>query len=243
MAFLTIFLSVSFVYGSSDEDMPDDIDVDDTTDNVKFDDRFEKFNREVFAFNKGIDKIGIKPATKVYRKVTFSEWGRKRVSNALKNLNEPNQMIDSILYANPAGFFKSGVRFLINSTVGVFGLFDVAGKLGVKRVDISFSDVMAGRMCIKNGPYLMIPVLGPSTVRNASGLAVDKFVLDPFSLIIPFHITAIRFGLEILSTRSEKGPIMKQISEDSIDNYAMLRSLYYQSDYTKEFTTYDNSKK
>lgn len=243
LAFLTVFLSVNFVYGSGDEDMPDDIDVDDTTGNVKFDDRFEKFNREVFAFNKGIDKVGIRPATKVYRKITFSEWGRQRVSNALKNLNEPNHMIDSILYAKPAGFFKSGVRFLINSTVGVFGLFDVAGKLGVKRSDISFSDVMAGRMCIKNGPYLMIPILGPSTARNASGLAVDKFVLDPFSLIMPLHITVVRFGLEIVSTRSEKGHIMKQISEDSIDDYAMLRSLYYQSDYTKEFTTYDNSKK
>lgn len=245
-ALLVSFLiatSVNAAYGISDEDMPDDIDTDDSVCNVKFDDRFEKFNRDVFAFNKGIDKVGIKPATKVYKKITFSEWGRKRVSNALKNLNEPNHMINSILYANPAGFFKSGVRFLINSTVGLFGLFDVASKLGVKKNDISFADVMAGRMCVKNGPYLMIPVLGPSTARNASGLAVDKFILDPFSLIMPFHTTALRFGLEIVSTRSEKGAIMKQISEDSIDDYAMLRSLYYQSEYTKEFTTYDDSKK
>jgi phospholipid-binding lipoprotein MlaA len=238
-----IVLSFNVAYGVSDEDMPDDIDVDDTTSNVKFDDRLEKINREIFAFNKGVDKIGIRPATKVYRKITFSEWGRQRVSDALNNLDEPNRMINSIFYANPAGFFKSGVRFLINSTIGVLGLFDVAEKLGVKRNDISFSDVMAGRMCIKNGPYLMIPILGPSTARNAFGLVVDKFIFDPFSLIIPFHVTAVRLGLEIVSTKSEKGAIMRQISEDSIDDYAMLRSLYYQSDYTKEFKTYDSSKK
>jgi phospholipid-binding lipoprotein MlaA len=151
-------------------------------------------------------------------------------------------MINSIFYSNPAGFFRSGVRFLINSTIGLGGLFDVATKLGVKRYDISFADIMAGRMCMKNGPYLMIPVLGPSTVRNGTGLMLDKFLLDPFSFIFPFWGSAVRFSIEIVSTKNDTNSMMQQINEDSIDDYAMLRGYYYQSEYAKEFTTYDNSK-
>jgi len=240
-----IFLILSTIElvnaNSVDNDLPDDIEADEN-ETIKIDDKFEKTNREIFKFNKGTDKIVIQPATKVYRHITFSQWGRKRISNALKNLYEPNHMINSIFYSNPAGFFRSGVRFLINSTIGLGGLFDVATKLGVKRYDISFADIMAGRMCMKNGPYLMIPVLGPSTVRNGTGLMIDKFLLDPFSFIFPFWGSAARFSIEIVSTKNDTNSMMQQINEDSIDDYAMLRGYYYQSEYAKEFTTYDNSK-
>ncbi len=225
-----------------DNDLPDDIDAD-VSETMKIDDKFEKTNRKIFQFNKGTDKIVIDPVTEAYKYVTFSQLARQSIDNALKNLYEPNHMINSIFYLNPAGFFRSGVRFLINSTVGLAGLFDVATKLGVKKYDIGFADVMAGRMCMKNGPYLMIPILGPSTVRNGSGLLVDKFLLDPFSFIFPFWGAAARFGIEILSTKDDMKPLMQQMTQDSIDPYVALRSYYYQSDYVKEFTTYDSSKK
>jgi phospholipid-binding lipoprotein MlaA len=239
---IAIILTLNTQCSALDNDLPDDIELD-TSEAIKINDKFEKTNRKVFQFNKGTDKVVIDPATEAYKYVTFSQLARQSIDNALKNLYEPNHMINSIFYLNPAGFFRSGVRFLINSTIGLAGLFDVATKLGVQRYDIGFSDIMAGRMCIKNGPYLMLPILGPSTVRNGSGLLIDKLLLDPFSFIFPFWGTAARFGIELISTKEQMKPLMQQISQDSIDPYTTLKSYYYQSDYVKEFTTYDHSKK
>lgn len=242
--FLTfiIFIFISFVVEASDYDLPNDIEMD-TTSEVKVNDRFENFNRRVFEFNKGLDTVVVNPATKVYGKITFSEWGHERISHALQNLHEPTHMVNSILYGNPAGFFRSGLRFMINTVFGFGGLFDTATRLGIQKYDIKFSDVMAGKMCIKNGPYLMMPLLGPFTTRNVFGLGMDEIVLDPLNYVLPFYTLVIRFGVEIISVRYEKRDILQQINTLSVDEYAMMRSLYYQSNAAKEFTTYDDSKK
>ena len=227
---------------ANDDNMPEDIDFDET-EMIKMNDKFEKLNRKIFIFNKRFDKVVVDPTTYVYKKITFTQWGRERITHTLQNLYEPNHMLNSIFYRNPSGFFRSGVRFLINSTLGIFGLFDIATKLGIKRYDISFSDVMAGKMCMTNGQYMMIPILGPSTARNTIGLLMDKFILDPFSIMLPFYSSVTRFGLEVISMKYDNQDLMNQIGQDSIDEYAMLRSLYYQSDYAKEFKISDNSKK
>lgn len=230
----------SAVANTSDYDMPNDIEI---NDELEINDRFEKFNRKVFEFNKGVNKLLIPPATQAYEKITVTNWGRQRVRNILHNLYEPNRMINSMLYVNPAGFFKSGLRFVMNSTLGLGGLFDVATKLGVPRYDIDFSDVMAERMCIKNGPYIMLPILGPSTARNTAGLVINRVILDPFSYILPVYGSLMRLSIEIISVRHEKRAILNQISHDSVDEYAMLRGLYYQSTAVKEFKEYSQSKK
>jgi phospholipid-binding lipoprotein MlaA len=220
------------VYGESQYDLPDDID---TSETIEVNDCFECTNRKIYNFNKSLDKVLILPTTKVYGAMTFSDWGRTRVNNALQNLYEPNRMINSIFYGKPAGFFTSALRFLLNSTLGLFGTFDPATKLGVKKYDISFREVAAEKLCMKNKSYIILPMLGPSTVRNATALSIDKFLLDPFTFIFPIYGSIARFGLEVISIRHDKKDIIDQITEDSIDEYAMVRGLYYQSSYSKEF--------
>lgn len=219
-------------------------DKEEVTSGPKQDDRFEKTNRKIFAFNKGVDKLVLRPTVeKVYRRITFSGAVRQRIRDVLNNLQEPTHMVNSIFYGNSAGFFRSGLRFLINSTLGIGGIFDVAKKLKVEKNDISFSDVMAGKMCLKNGPYVMLPVLGPSTARNATGLFIDKVVLDPLNFIFPISVVTARLGTEIIATKDELYPQIDAISKYSLDDYIGLRSAYYQMDVAKEFTTYDSSKK
>lgn len=231
---LVAAISLTFICEthSTDYDLPDDID---EVDQIKIDDSLECLNRDTYAVNKGIDKILILPGTKVYEKVIFTDWGRERVTDVLQNLYEPNKMINSIFYGKPAGFFTSALRFLLNSTIGLLGLFDPATKLGIKKYDVSFREVMAEKLCIKNGDYFVIPMLGPSTVRNGAALAIDNFLLDPFTYIFPLYGTITRFGIEIISIRYDKSQVIDQINKASLDEYAMVRGLYYQSDKCKEF--------
>jgi len=229
--FITLITSLN-VYGDTDHDLPSDIDI---MEEIEISDRIESINRGICSMNKGFDKILISPTTKIYGKITFSRWGRDRIKNALHNLDEPNRMINSIFYGKPEGFFTSAVRFLINSTVGIFGLFDPATKLGVKQYDISFRKVISEKLCIKRGDYFVIPLLGPSTIRNAVALGVDKIPLDPLTFILPLYSTMTRFGLELMSTRYEQEEAIDQINQSSLDEYAMVRGLYYQSDKVEEF--------
>ena len=229
---LISLISTNKIYSNSVNDLPDDID---DGEEIKIDDRFECMNRDTYSINKGIDKVLILPSTKVYEKITFNDWGRLRINNALQNLYEPNRMINSIFYGKPAGFFTSALRFLLNSTFGLLGLFDPATKLGIKKYDVSFREVAAEKLCVKNGDYFVIPMLGPSTIRNATALGIDKFALDPFTFIFPLYATMTRFGVEVLAARYDKTEVIDQISQSSLDEYAMVRGLYYQSDKTKEF--------
>jgi phospholipid-binding lipoprotein MlaA len=222
----------STIYANSDHDLPDDIDA---IEEIKIDDKLECMNRDIYALNKSVDKVLVSPVTKVYKTVTVSDWGRKRINNALQNLDEPNRMINSIFYGKPAGFFTSALRFMLNSTFGILGLFDPATKLGIHKYDLSFRKVISEKLCIKRGNYFVIPVLGPSTVRNAVALGIDKFVLDPFTFIFPLYATMTRFGMELMATRHDKADVIDQISESSLDEYAMVRGLYYQSDKVAEF--------
>lgn len=231
---VVLILAPLAALASTDEyDLPDDIEEDT---NPQVEDKLENLNRKVFCFNKALDKMILAPTTETYRKITFTSWSRKRISNFLSNLYEPNHMINNILSGRMDGFFTSGARFVINSTVGLGGLFDPASKLGVKKNTASFREVMSEKLCIKNGQYIMLPVFGPSTSRNAIALGIDKIVLDPFSYILPLYGSLTRFGVEIISVRNEKADIINQIKHDALDEYAMLRGLYYQSDEVKEYT-------
>ncbi len=234
LCILLIILSFncSSLSKEDNDDLPDDIEIEE---DIKLCDIYESLNRSIFDFNVGFEKLFIKPTTKVYATVTFTSWGRKRITNLLQNLYEPNHMINSIFYGKPADFFTSALRFLLNSTIGIGGLFDVSTKLGIKKVDLSFRDVMAEKMCIENGTYVVLPILGSSNARNSVALGIDKIILDPFSYILPIYGSVIRFGLEVTALSYENRDLINQVMHDSIDSYATVRSLYYQSNYSKEF--------
>ena len=215
----------------ANNDLPDDIDISDTV----IHDKFEKFNRKIFKFNQQVDAYIFEPTLTWYRVITISHDGRNIVNSALQNLYEPNRMVNSILYGKPHSFFTSGIRFIINSTLGFFGMFDPATQLGIKVDDITFTKVMTDRLCAKTGEYMIIPILGPSTTRNTIGLMVDKLVLDPLNFLLPLSTTILKLGMEILATKETTLEITRELSKISIDDYAALKGLYYQTDFVKEY--------
>lgn len=134
-------------------------------------DPFERFNRVVFKFNVKADKYVAKPIAKGYRRVVPRPV-RKGISNFFSNLREPIVILNDLLQAK---FKQAGSdlgRFLMNSTVGFFGLLDVAGKAGLKKHDEDFGQTL-GKWGVRDGPYLVLPFLGPSGLRDGVGLAAD----------------------------------------------------------------------
>lgn len=193
-------------------------------------DPIEGFNRAMFAFNDKVDAIIFKPIAKVYRFI-LPEPVRTSIRNFLNNLESP------VIFANDLlqGEFKRGgettTRFLINSTIGLAGLFDVADNLGIERHEEDFGQTLAV-WGVGDGFYLVLPFLGPSSVRDGIGLAVDS-AIDPFNYVIGSAavsngISRGRTIVKGVDTRAENIETLEQIRADSIDFYARIRSMYHQ---------------
>lgn len=193
-------------------------------------DPYEGFNRGVWEFNQAIDTVAIKPATTVYRTVTPVP-ARRGIRGILANLSEPFNFINNLLQGKPDRAFNSLGRFLVNSTIGVGGLADHATDLGLPPTDEDFGQTLAVAGA-KESPYLVLPLLGPSTVRDAVGTAVE-FVADPARVVINEELTATQeyavTGTRVLNGRSqliESGA--EELLDSSADPYAAARSAYFQ---------------
>ena len=141
-------------------------------------DPWEGWNRQVFAFNETVDKAAIAPVARAYRVATPSLF-REGVNNVLSNLREPVVFANTVLQGNPDASGETFGRFLINSTVGVVGIFDVASTLGVMKHDEDFGQTL-GVWGVEPGPYVVLPILGPSNVRDTFGRGVDN-AFDPLT--------------------------------------------------------------
>ncbi len=135
-------------------------------------DPFEGVNRQVFAFNSGADRYVIGPAAGVYETATPRLF-RVGVGNFLGNLGEPVTFANTLLQAKPLAALDTALRFTINSTVGIGGIFDVANEFGVEKRREDFGQTLAV-WGVDSGPYLVLPLLGPSTVRDTFGGVVDR---------------------------------------------------------------------
>ena len=146
------------------------------TEQHEYDDPFEGYNRAMFSFNYQVDKYVIKPVAEGYRAVT-TPFIRERISSVIDNLKEPVSAGNYLLQADPEASVKSLSRFVINSTLGLVGMFDVAEGWGLPKDKTTFNETFA-KWCIPQGPFIVLPLLGPSTPRAATGMALD-FVFDP----------------------------------------------------------------
>lgn len=196
-----------------------------TSEDSKISDPLESVNRVIYGFNMFLDKILIKPVAKAYKKVV-PEVGRKGISNVLQNLTEPVTFANSILQADAENTFTTFWRFAINSTVGIAGLFDVAKHGGLEHRGEDLGQTF-GKYGIGNGPYLMLPVIGPSNTRDILGSVGDSF-MDPYNYTVDEYGIAGRNILEGLDTRVELLGLLDDIEESSLDPYATIRSLYTQ---------------
>lgn len=196
------------------------------------DDPLEPTNRVFYAVNNGIDTVILKPAALAYRYVVPSPV-RDGVHHVLTNISSPVQLVNDMLEGKPRRAGDTTMRFLINTTVGVLGIFDVATKWGYPDHDADFGMTLA-LWGVPEGPFLFLPVLGPTDPRDAAGFGAD-IALDPFTWIGtgPNHpgwtaFTWSRYGLNAVDTRERLLGQIDQIKKTALDPYATFRSLYRQ---------------
>jgi phospholipid-binding lipoprotein MlaA len=194
-------------------------------------DPLEPTNRVFYAINNGLDTVILRPLALGYRYVV-PEPVRNGVHNALSNLGTPVQLTNDMLEGKPRRAGDTVMRFVINTTVGLLGFIDVATKWGYPNHDNDFGMTLAS-WGVPAGPFLFLPVLGPSDPRDAVGFGVD-IVIDPFTWVGKPHdptITALnwtRFGLNAVDSRERVEDSLQQIKKTALDPYATFRSLYRQ---------------
>jgi len=184
-------------------------------------DPWESLNRKTFAFNEFLDRNFLKPVAKGYQAVT-PEPVDTSVTNFFSNLREVPSFVNHLAQARPKDAAADAGRFILNTTVGVLGLFDVASKVGIEQKNSDFG-LTLGRWGIGSGPYLVLPFLGPSTVRDAAGQTLDVFSYPVVYLEAPAEIP-VR-ALEIIDGRADLLETEKLITGD---RYTFLRNLYVQ---------------
>lgn len=192
-------------------------------------DPLENLNRGVFAFNEVVDKTVLEPVARGYRFITPKPV-RTGVRNFLRNLKSPIVMGNELLQGDLEGFANASGRLFINTLLGVGGIFDIADMGGIPYEPEDFGQTLAV-WGIGNGPYVVIPLLGPSTARDATGMVVDSFA-DPVRIYLFntdrewLHYT--RVGVGVIDQREEMLDIIDDLRRNSFDYYAALRSAYYQ---------------
>jgi phospholipid-binding lipoprotein MlaA len=194
-------------------------------------DPLEKFNRGVWGVNMAADKVIIKPASKVYRAVAPKPV-RSGATNFFNNVAEPWSFVNNVLQGKPKRAMQNLGRFVLNTTVGIGGLFDVAGKNGITPAYEDFGQTLA-RWGVNGGPYLVLPLLGPSTLRDGVGSAV-AWGADPVNIGIReadvSNTAALAYrGAYVINARSQLTDSGGDaFLKSSLDPYATARSAYLQ---------------
>jgi phospholipid-binding lipoprotein MlaA len=192
-------------------------------------DPLEPANRVFYAINNGIDTVLIRPVALGYRYV-FPEPVRNGVHNALANLSTPVTLADDMTQGKPRRAGDTTMRFLINTTFGVAGIFDVAKGWGYPPHETDFGMSLAV-WGVPEGPFLFLPILGPSNPRDAAGFGVD-IAMDPFTWLGQGTIVTVldwsRTGINAIDTRERLLDTTDQIKKTALDPYATFRSLYRQ---------------
>lgn len=190
-------------------------------------DPWEDWNREVFEFNETLDKYAAKPVAQAYRNVA-PQVVDDAITNVFSNLGDPINALNALLQGKFVQALSDTGRFIVNSTIGVLGIFDVATPMGLEKHNEDFGQTLAV-WGVESGPYLYLPVLGPSTVRDASGLAVDIYAfsdLDPLAQSIDeqrtYYSTVFTKYVDIRADLlTVEGLVIG-------DKYSFLRTIYFQ---------------
>ncbi len=197
--------------------------------NEEIADPLEPMNRAFFDFNQFLDTLLVRPAAELYRNI-LPEPVRDSVRNFLRNLNSPVVFFNDLFQGEGKRAETTFNRFLINTTLGVVGLFDVAYDMGHPYHDEDFGQTLAV-WGADEGIYLVLPILGPSTTRDATGIVVDIF-LDPLTYVAAgydieewFYTRRIVGGID---TRSRNIETLDQLKRESLDFYSLIRSIYRQ---------------
>ena len=186
-------------------------------------DPFEDLNRDIFIFNEKLDEKLLKPAALTYRKVT-PQFARTGVTNFFNNLEEIDTTINQVLQGEIKYAFNDASRFVINSTIGLLGLIDVASKMGLEKHEEDFGQTL-GVWGFDSGPYIMIPFLGPSNPRDLLSRPISSFLSGTFAMEDnDVKITLV--GIDALETRE------RLLDAETLiigDKYIFVKDAYIQS--------------
>ncbi len=189
-------------------------------------DPWEGMNRKVYGFNKGLDKYVIKPVADTYVKVTHVSL-RNRITNFFVNLNGINVFLNDFLQGKFKQGFADTTRFVLNSTFGIIGLFDIATELGFNQHEEDFGQTLAV-WGVGQGPYVMLPVFGPYTLRNTPSFAFTYYANPLLFLVDDLRITIPLATLGLVDLRANAEGAIRFIDEAAVDPYAFMREAYLQ---------------
>jgi len=204
-------------------DRPEDVDL--ALD--RYDDRLEMFNRAMFTFNDALDMTVLRPTASLYRVIVPSAL-REGIANAVANAASPVTLLNDILQGEGERAKVTLVRFTLNSTVGMGGLLDVAAAQGYAPHTEDFDQTLAV-YGIKSGPYIVLPLFGPTTMRHAAGKVVDA-VTTPTTWLLMDASTVESFAPTMAQTVTSRESALDQLDglrQSSPDYYAAVRDLYF----------------
>ncbi len=208
---------------------PDSSDPEAVAEYAEVNDPAEPTMRAIFAFNRTLDIVVLKPAASIYKDVV-PDKGRAAVHNFLNNLRSPVIFFNNVLQGDLKQALETLMRFLVNTTVGIAGINDTAAELGMEYRNEDFGQTLAV-WNMPEGPYIMLPILGPSNPRDAVGRVVD-FIIDPLNMwagntdngwAVP-----TRTAVDAVDFRALHFDTIADLEKSSLDFYATVRTLYRQ---------------
>ena len=194
-------------------------------------DRFEPLNRDLFKVDAGLQKVFVRPVVKTYRFLVPAP-ARRGILNFEHNLHSPVTFIHDILQGSPRRGAETFGRLVINTTMGFFGFFDVATKLGIPYHSEDLGQTLAV-WGVADGSYIYVPLFGPTTIRDGIGLGIDVFFTDPLSWYERGRhhegwVEWADLGAFYVSTMDDNMDALDELKKSAIDPYAALRSAYRQ---------------
>lgn len=198
-------------------------------------DPWQGFNRGIYKVNDSLDKAAIKPIAKTYRYIT-PQFMRTGISNFFSNLGTPWTMVNQLLQAKPKLMAQDTCRFVINTVVGLGGFIDVADKINLERHDEDFGQTLS-IWGVPSGPYLVLPLLGPSTLRDTVGRVPDYLSRPTRNVELPWEADTTLTSLEIIQKRESLLHLDDTLSK-AYDPYGLVRDSWLQR---REFVVYDGN--
>ncbi len=228
--FINFIIATPSLYASAADQVsaePDDYETSTLDDEIY--DPIEPINRAIFSFNNVADRVILEPVAKGYKKLPSPI--QSGISNFLSNLRTPLVVVNQFLQGQGENAFQSTGRFVVNSTVGVFGLFDVAEKIGLEEKEEDFGQTLA-TWGVGDGFYIVLPLFGPSNLRDTTGM-VMTMVTDPINAYAVSEgeawIVPMRTAANAVDQRSKIIDEVNALRDNSVDYYAAVRSSYYQN--------------
>ena len=188
-------------------------------------DPHSEFNRDMLNFNLALDENIVHPVSDVYKEGT-SDTARYAIGSFLNNLKEPYYMLNYLIAGEPEKATNALFRFVTNSVFGAAGFADVGSYVGLDRSETSYKETLT-KLGIDTGDYLVLPVLGPSSTRDAIG-EVGSWFCDPVGYVIGFPWMLGKAALTIINDRAENSEALDKALKETMDIYAVTKNMYFQ---------------